>query len=147
MLYRIAMTDAADIRRAIERVGVRGFARRAGCSVPAVQRLVARGAYPERGPHGPAMRAAVGKVLGEPARAPEAAAPAPDPEPAARLLEVPERFARTARALVGTPALEAELPPMLAVAAALATLAEDCGYRIEGVSLEPSRERRGEDAA
>ena len=140
------MTDAADIRGAIERVGVRGFARRAGCSVPAVQRLVERGAYPERGPHGPAMRAAVGKVLGEPAPAPEAAAPEPDPEPAARLLEVPERFARTARALVSTPALSAELPHMLAVASILTILAADCGYELKGANLEPSRERRGEDA-
>ena len=45
------MTDAADIRRAIERTGVRGFARWSGCPPAAVQRLVERGAYPERGPH------------------------------------------------------------------------------------------------
>ena len=131
------MTDAADIRRAIERVGVRGFARRAGCSVPAVQRLVARGAYPERGPHGPAMRAAVGKVLGEPAPAPEAAAPAPDPEPAGRLLEVPERFAQTAR-LLACPALAKDVPEVWAVLYALQTLAADCGYRLEKESWQSS---------
>ena len=65
------MTDAADIRRAIERAGLRGFARRSGCPPAAVQRLVKRGAYPERGPHGEAMRAAVAEVLAEP----EAASP------------------------------------------------------------------------
>ena len=59
------MTDAADIRRAIERAGLRGFARRSGCPVAAVQRLIKRGAYPERGPHGEAMRAAVAEVLAE----------------------------------------------------------------------------------
>ena len=59
------MTDAADIRRAIERAGLRGFARRSGCPPAAVQRLVKRGAYPERGPHGEAMRAAVAEVLAE----------------------------------------------------------------------------------
>ena len=61
------MRDAADIRRAVEIAGVRGFARRAGVPVPAVQRLVERGAYPERGPHGAAMRAAVADVLPAPA--------------------------------------------------------------------------------
>lgn len=59
------MTDAADIRRAIERAGLRGFGRRSGCPVAAVQRLAKRGAYPERGPHGEAMRAAVAEVLAE----------------------------------------------------------------------------------
>ena len=54
---------------------MRGFARRSGCPPAAVQRLVKRGAYPGRGPHGAAMRAAVAEVLAEPE---PAASPVPD---------------------------------------------------------------------
>ena len=136
------MTDAADIRRAIERVGLRELARRAGCPVPAVQRLVARGAYPERGPHGAALRLAVAKVLDEPA--PEAAGYEPGPGPTSEPTPepapgpVPERFARTAQFLATNRALEAKLPHRLAVVTALAALAGDLGYRLVGmVSLEP----------
>ena len=100
------MTDAADIRRAVERDGLRGFARRCGCPVAAVQRLVKRGAYPERGPHGEAMRAAVVEGLAEseaePAASPEAGASPAVPE----VPEVPERFAATLRFLAGAPAPE-----------------------------------------
>lgn len=80
------MTDAADIRRAIERAGLRGFARRSGCPVAAVQRLVKRGAYPERGPHGVAMRAAVAEVLAE-----------AGPEPSRPGVPVEERLNELAR--------------------------------------------------
>ena len=111
------MTDAADIRRAIERSGLRGFARRCGCPVAAVQRLVKRGAYPERGPHGEAMRAAVAEALAEPAASLEAGASPAVPE-------IPERFAATARLLAG-PSMQA--PDDGAVQDALATLAKDCG--------------------
>ena len=123
------MTDAADIRRAIERAGVRGFARRAGCAPAAVQRLVERGAYPERGPHRKAMRAAVAEVLTEPEAA---ASPDAGGGPA-----VPERFAATARFLAG-PAMQAAELPNLRVAVALATLAADCGYTLERVDLAPA---------
>lgn len=53
------MNEADGIRGAVTRVGLREFARRVGCSPGAVQRLVKRGVYPTRGPHGPAMRALV----------------------------------------------------------------------------------------
>ena len=125
------MTDAADIRRAIERAGVRGFARRSGCPPAAVQRLVKRGAYPGRGPHGAAMRAAVAEVLAEPE-------PAASPD-AAGGPAVPERFAATARFLAGPPMQAAELPNLL-VGAALIALAADCGYTLETVALVPAAE-------
>ena len=112
------MTDAADIRRAIERAGVRGFARRSGCPPAAVQRLVKRGAYPGRSPHGAAMRAAVTEVLAEPE---PAASPEAGGGPA-----VPGRFAATARFLAGPSMQAAELPNPL-VGAALGALAADCG--------------------
>ena len=124
------MTDAADIRRAIERAGVRGFARCAGCPPAAVQRLVERGAYPERGPHRKAMQAAVAEVLAEPEAA---ASPDAGGGPA-----VPERFAATARFLAGPAMQAAELPDLLLVGAALATLAADCGYTLERVDLVPA---------
>ena len=116
------MTDAADIRRAVERAGVRGFARRAGCPPAAVQRLVKRGAYPERGPHGAAMRAAVAAVLAE-------SGPAPEPGP--ELVTVPARFAATARFLAGPSMAAADVPDVRAVADALVRLAADCGYTLE----------------
>ena len=84
------MTDAADIRRAIERAGLRGFARRSGCPVAAVQRLVKRGAYPERGPHGEAMRAAVAEVLAA------EAGPEPCARPGGPVEERLNELARTA---------------------------------------------------
>ena len=84
------MTDAADIRRAIERAGLRGFARRSGCPPAAVQRLVKRGAYPERGPHGEAMRAAVAEVLAD-------AGPEPCASPGAGGGPVEERLNELAR--------------------------------------------------
>ena len=121
------MTDAADIRRAVERAGLRGFARRAGCPPAAVQRLVKRGAYPERGPHGAAMRAAVAAVLAE-------SGPAPEPGP--ELGAVPARFAATARFLAD-PAM-AELHQMR-VGVALDMLAKDCGYTLESYCLVPFR--------
>ena len=117
------MTDAADIRRAVERAGLRGFARRAGCPPAAVQRLVKRGAYPERGPHGAAMRAAVAAVLAESGPAPESLAP-----PAT--VTVPARFAATARFLAD-PAMAPDVPDVRAVADALVRLAADCGYTLE----------------
>ena len=120
------MTDAADIRRAVERDGLRGFARRCGCPVAAVQRLVKRGAYPERGPHGEAMRAAVVEGLAEseaePAASPEAGASPAVPE-------VPERFAATAR-FVTSPPMQAAIPDKAVVYVALETLAKDCGYML-----------------
>ena len=125
------MTVAADIRRAIERAGVRGFARRAGCAPAAVQRLVERGAYPERGPHGEAMRAAVAEVLAEPE---PSASPDAGGGPA-----VPGRFTATARFLAGPAMQAAELPELL-VGVALATLAKDCGYTLESASLVPAPE-------
>ena len=121
------MTDAADIRRAIERSGLRGFARRCGCPVAAVQRLVKRGAYPERGPHGEAMRAAVAEALAEPAASLEAGASPAVPE-------IPERFAATARVLAG-PSMQAAVPNELAVGYALCTLAADCGYKLLEMNL------------
>ena len=123
------MTDAADIRRAIERAGVRGFARRSGCPPAAVQRLVKRGAYPGRGPHGAAMRAAVAEVLAEPE---PAASPDAGGGPA-----VPGRFAATARFLAG-PSMQAAELPILRVGAALGALAADCGYTLETVTLVPA---------
>ena len=127
------MTDAADIRRAVERDGLRGFARRCGCPVAAVQRLVKRGAYPERGPHGEAMRAAVVEGLAE-----------SEAEPAAKrdagggpaMPEVPERFAATLRFLAG-PSMQAAVPHELAVYVALETLARDCGYELGPIRLTP----------
>ena len=124
------MTDAEDIRRAIERAGVRGFARRSGCPPAAVQRLVERGAYPERGPHGEAIRAAVAEVLTEPE-------PSASPHKGGGRA-VPERFAATARFLAG-PSMQAALPELL-VGAALCRLAEDCGYTLEKVTLAPAAE-------
>ena len=121
------MTDAADIRRAVERAGLRGFARRAGCPPAAVQRLVKRGAYPERGPHGAAMRAAVAAVLAESGPAPESLAPEPGPEMGA----VPARFAATARFLADPSMAAADVPDVRAVADALVRLAADCGYTLE----------------
>lgn len=122
------MTDAEDIRRAIERTGLRGFARRAGCAPAAVQRLLARGAYPVRGPHGEAMRAAVAEVLAE-----------AGPEPAA-IPAVPVRYAATLRLLARAPALAVDAPEQWAVAYALKTLAADCGYTLESCRLAPARE-------
>ena len=122
------MTDAADIRRAVERAGLRGFARRAGCPPAAVQRLVKRGAYPERGPHGAAMRAAVLAESGP--------VPAPGPE----LGAVPARFAATARFLADPAMAAADVPDVRAVADALVRLAADCGYSLESFLLVPSAE-------
>ena len=126
------MTDAADIRRAIERDGLRGFARRSGCAPAAVQRLLARGAYPERGPNGAAMRAAVAEVLAEP----EAAGPGPE---AGGVPAVPERYAATLRFLAGAPMAAPKLPELL-VGATLSVLAKDCGYTLESCRLAPARE-------
>ena len=126
------MTDAADIRRAVERAGLRGFARRAGCPPAAVQRLVKRGAYPERGPHGAAMRAAVAAVLAESGPAPESLAP-----PAT--VTVPARFAATARFLAD-PSMAAPDVPDVRVGVALEKLAKDCGYTLESFLLAPSAE-------
>ena len=160
------MTDAADIRRAVERDGLRGFARRCGCPVAAVQRLVKRGAYPERGPHGEAMRAAVVEGLAE-SEAEPAASPEAGGGPA--VPEVPERFAATLRFLAGAPvpedfdrmafiqswmwqlrnAVERDGPRLMAapnddpdldrflVKVALETLARDCDYELGPVSLTP----------
>ena len=116
------MTDEADIRRAVERAGVRGFARRAGCPPAAVQRLAKRSAYPERGSHGAAMRAAVAAVLAESGPAPE-----PGPERGA----VPARFAATARFLADPAMAAPDVPDVRAVADALVRLAADCGYTLE----------------
>ena len=124
------MTDAADIRRAIERSGLRGFARRCGCPVAAVQRLVKRGAYPERGPHGEAMRAAVAEALAEPAASLEAGASPAVPE-------IPERFAATLHALT-VPAMAKDVPEDSAVLHALKALAADCGYTLEKMDWQPS---------
>ena len=55
----------------------------------AVQRLVKRGAYPERGPHGEAMRAAVAEVLAE-------AGPDPCARPGGPVEERLNELARTA---------------------------------------------------
>ena len=97
---------------------------RGGCAPGAVQRSGRRGAYPERGPHGAAMRGggAVAEVLGE-----------PGPEPAARP-EVPERFAATLRFLSGAP-MAAPETPNLVVGMALATLAAD--WRVHARRSDP----------
>ena len=117
------MTDAADIRRAAARAGVRGLARRCGCASAAVQRLLARSAYPERGPHGEAMRAAVADALAD-----------SGPEPAASPA-VQKRYAATVRLLASALALAVDAPEQWAVAHVLKTLAADCGYTLESFRL------------
>ena len=78
-------------------------------------------------------------------RVPESeAAPVPEPEPAASpeagggpaVPGVPERYAATARFLTA-PSMQAAVPHEWPVQVALATLAKDCGYTIEGLGLVP----------
>lgn len=132
------MSDAADIRRAVERAGLRGFARRCGCAPAAVQRLLARGAYPERGPHGEAMRSTVAAVLAESEAA--GAGPAPGARrQAGGGSSIPGRYAETLRWL-GVPVMAAAVPEEWAVEQALRKLAADCGYSLESLRLARSRE-------